>query len=61
MVRLLVDRGADVKAKDNYGETVLDTAVRLGNRAVVRLLVGKGADVKVKENDGRTAFLQNAL
>ena len=39
VVRLLVERGADTKAKDNDGETVLHWAATGGNEAVVLLLV----------------------
>jgi ankyrin repeat protein len=40
-VRLLVDLGADVNAKDKYGETVLHWAALRGDEAVVRLLVNR--------------------
>jgi ankyrin repeat protein len=56
VVRLLVDRGADVKAEDNNAETVLHRAASKGNEAVVRLLVDRGADVKAKDNYGKTVL-----
>jgi ankyrin repeat protein len=58
VVRLLVDRGADVKAKDKYGKTMLHSAASSWkeNEAVVRLLVDRGADVKAKDNDGETVL-----
>jgi ankyrin repeat protein len=40
VVKLLIDRGADVEAKTNDGETALDLAARKGNEAVVKLLQG---------------------
>jgi ankyrin repeat protein len=56
MVRLLVDSGADVKAKDCDRETVLHWAAEGGNEAIVRLLVDSGADVKAKDNRGKTVL-----
>jgi hypothetical protein len=53
-VRLLVDRGADVNAKNNYRETVLHLAAR--REAVVRLLVDRGADVNAKDNNRVTVL-----
>ena len=44
MVQLLVEKGADVKAKDKYGTTVLHLAAEGRNEEVVQLLVEKGAD-----------------
>ena len=38
MVRLLLDKGADVEAKDSDGCTALYEAARAGRDAVVRLL-----------------------
>jgi len=38
MVRLLVDGGADINAKDNIGATALRWATWRGYEAVVRLL-----------------------
>jgi ankyrin repeat protein len=44
IVRLLLERGADVKAKDTfYGATALDWAADSGNPEIARLLLAKGA------------------
>jgi ankyrin repeat protein len=58
VVRLLVDFGTDVKAKDNNGKTVLHSAASAveANAAVVRLLMDLVADAKAKGKDRRTAF-----
>jgi ankyrin repeat protein len=54
VVRLLVEKGADVKAKGNAGATALHGAAWKGHEAVVRLLVEKGANVKAKNKYGST-------
>jgi ankyrin repeat domain-containing protein 50 len=61
VVRLLVDRGADVNAKDNEGWTALYRAAVGGHEAVVRLLVDRGADVNAKDNEGWTALYWAAV
>ena len=49
IARLLVEKGADIEAKDNYRWTALQGAAEKGNEVVARLLVEKGADI---ENEG---------
>jgi ankyrin repeat protein len=61
------DKGADVNAKDNNGDTALMEASRKdvlmkahleGHLELVRLLLDKGADVNAKDNNGDTALMQ---
>ncbi len=55
-VKSLRSKGADVRAKDNEGGTVLmAAALGSGNLDVVKLLIDKGADVNTKANNGLTA------
>ncbi len=55
IVKLLVEKGADVNAKDNDGQTVLHRAAYERNLDVVKWLVEeKGADVNAKDNNGKT-------
>jgi ankyrin repeat protein len=44
-LRLLLDTGADVDARDEHGQTALMNAARDGHTEVVRLLVERGADL----------------
>ena len=53
-MQLLLDKGADIESKDNYGQTPLSWAAERGHEAVVQLLLDKGADIESKDDDGRT-------
>jgi ankyrin repeat protein len=57
IVRLLLEKGADVEARANNRRTALIGAAGGGHEAVVRLLLEKGADVEARANDGRTALI----
>lgn len=56
LVQLLVEKGQDVNAADNYGITPLMVAANLGDLEIVKYLVSKGADLSAhdlgKKNDG---------
>ncbi|XP_078614471.1 death-associated protein kinase 1-like isoform X1 [Branchiostoma floridae x Branchiostoma japonicum] len=52
MVKLLVQLGANVEAKDKNGWTALHWASRIGNTEVVKLLIQLGANVEAKDKDG---------
>ena len=59
--RLLLDKGAQVEAKDNRGCTPLHWAAREGYVEIVRLLCDRGADVEAHDNDGRRPLHRAAL
>ncbi len=58
MVKLLLDRGARVDARDMRGNTALMGAVRWGRIPVpvARLLLSRGANVNTQDNEGLTAL-----
>ena len=59
IVSLLVDKGADVNAKNRRGSTPLFWS--LHDEAKVRLLVSRGATVKIKQVEGRSPVYQASL
>ena len=52
-VKLLVDRGVDVNAVSDAGQTAVHFAVRVSD-PMIRLLAQKGAQLDVKDRQGRT-------
>ena len=44
VVKLLLEKGADVKSKNGISQTPLSRAVRGGYRAVMKLLLKKGTE-----------------
>jgi hypothetical protein len=58
---LLLDKGADIKAKDNkYGETALTHMAESGFTNMVTLLLDRGADITAKNYNGETALSRAA-
>lgn len=51
---LLLQRGADVNARDNRGWTPLHSAVSAGQSRIVQILLLKGADTTLENNRGET-------
>jgi ankyrin repeat protein len=54
MVERLIDKGADVNARDEAGWTPLHYAAFSGHKDVAELLIAKGADVNTKNDSGET-------
>jgi len=54
IAKLLLDKRADLEARDEGGRTPLSWAVRYGHEAVVKLLLDKGADLEAREVGDRT-------
>lgn len=61
-VRNLVEKGANINARDSVGMTALISAVRMGdrNKEVALFLIEKGADVNVYDKYGLTPLMHAA-
>nr|RBQ91653.1 hypothetical protein FVER53263_02335 [Fusarium verticillioides] len=53
-VKLLIDRRADLRALDTYGNSVLHHAVNAAKSSVIKLLLDSGSDVNRQNSQGRT-------
>ena len=56
VVKALLEKGADVQAKNSHGVTPMHDACRNGHVEVVMVLLEKGADVHAKDSGGYTPF-----
>ncbi|OKL57209.1 hypothetical protein UA08_07363 [Talaromyces atroroseus] len=56
VIRLLIDRGADINKCDEYGRSVLHVATENGYASIVRLLADHKIDVNAQDIQGRTAL-----
>lgn len=57
----LVDQGADVNARDTYGQTPLSVAASNGQIGIMNLLLSKGVDINTRDNKGLTVLHAAAL
>src|SRR5208283_1772910 len=55
ILQALLDKGADVNAKDSSGGTALMDACTNGHKEIVELLLARGANVNTKDIGGETA------
>jgi ankyrin repeat protein len=60
VVRLLLEKGADVNARHSGNGGALMLAAQMGNPGIVKLLVEKGADVNLRNDYGYTALMYAA-
>ncbi|NXN14299.1 RN5A ribonuclease, partial [Indicator maculatus] len=57
----LLEKGADVNSKAEYGWTPLQSAVQADDEDLVRLLLDKGACPHARKDNGGTAFIEAAI
>lgn len=55
-VKLVLERGADVRVTDAGGDTAMHGAASVGFTAVIQLLADRGADLNAKNKRGQTAL-----
>ncbi|RYP07583.1 hypothetical protein DL764_002410 [Monosporascus ibericus] len=60
VVKLLLEKGADLEATRSYGWTLLTYAAKNGQEAVVKLLLKKGANLEAKTGYGETPLIYAA-
>lgn len=53
---LLIEKGANVHARNRAGETALHVAVRCGRKLAMRILVRHGASVHARDAEGRSVL-----
>ena len=56
IVKILLEKGAQVNMQDTYGLTALTFASQMGRTEIVKLLLGKGADPNIKSDEVKTAY-----
>ncbi|KAJ5552381.1 hypothetical protein N7494_001759 [Penicillium frequentans] len=61
IIKLLVERGADLEVNDEYSRTPLHHAARCGSDTVAKLLLEEGADLEAKDGDFRTPLQHAAM
>lgn len=57
IVRLLLEKGADINVQDKWGRTALMMAAREGRLELVRLLLDWEADINIRNENGYTAVM----
>ena len=59
-VRLLLDNGADIEARDEEGDTPLMRAASHGQTEVFKLLLERGAKTRIRDKQGMTPLIAAA-
>ncbi|EHK97281.1 putative ankyrin repeat protein [Glarea lozoyensis 74030] len=59
IAKLLIEKGANIKAQGWDGSTAISTAVIKGHTAIVELLLDLGEDVNARDRNG-TSLIQHA-
>jgi ankyrin repeat protein len=56
VIQFLLDKGADIKARDEYKWTPLHMAAESNKADAVKLLIDRGAVIDARDGDWRTAL-----
>ncbi|MDD9901153.1 MAG: ankyrin repeat domain-containing protein [Alphaproteobacteria bacterium] len=56
----LIEKGADIHARNEKGETAIICAARTSHTDAILALIKSGADVNAQDNDGKTALMYAA-
>ncbi|XP_074113519.1 uncharacterized protein LOC141536705 isoform X1 [Cotesia typhae] len=54
VVKLLINKGADVNCRDHQGKTPLFYAIHNGDRKIIKILLRNHADINIQAQDGQT-------
>ncbi|MFC1836455.1 ankyrin repeat domain-containing protein [Thermodesulfobacteriota bacterium] len=60
VAKLLLEKGAKVKARDKHGRSALLVGAEAGHVEIARLLLSKGADVNAADEEGNTPLMEAA-
>ena len=60
-VRLLLEKGADINAKDRYNQTALMNAAHAGQIELVRLLIERGAELDTTAKYNLSALMLSLI
>ena len=61
IIALLLERGADPLAKNNFAETTLHRSAFMGDTSRLALFFSKGVDINARDSAGFTALIQSAI
>jgi ankyrin repeat protein len=56
-VKFLIEKGANINAKNNLNQNVLFKSVYCGNLDMLKFLIEMGADINAKNIDGNTILI----
>lgn len=56
VLRLLLDQGSDIEARDSNSGTALHYATAMGNVEMAKLLVSQGANIEARDHENSTAL-----